>query len=94
MKHTKFTEDSYVFLTPNDPDECQYVKIIDPDLKYAGVIVKIDYIKIEEKGFKKQPLLSYHYNIIEYPINAMDDRKKFDIFVGDLILDIYDRFYR
>lgn len=90
-----FGEDFYIFCTPkDDPTTNSYIKITEVDSPFSGVVFVINYIKLVKKlwgGYK----LKYDYNIIEPPQNGAADTSgaAFKNLVGDIIVDIWEKFY-
>lgn len=93
----KFSPEFYVFCTPrNDPDANSYIKIIEPDCLFAGAVFVIHYIKIRRRfGFFGRYILKYHYDVIEPPADSKADTKgrEFKNLIGDIIFDIWDKYY-
>lgn len=90
-----FGPDFYIFCTPkDDPDANSYIKIIDPESPFMGVVFVINWIKVVRKlwgGYK----LKYDYTIIEPPEDTAvkTDDPTFKHFVGDIIVDIWEKHY-
>ncbi len=88
-----FPEDFYVFLTKKDgSSDKSYIKIIG-ETEYQGMVFEVNDVFFKKKlfgGYK----FKYNYNIIEPPNdkNVNLKSKKLDRLIGDIILDIIERY--
>lgn len=87
--------DKYVFLVPKSglPDnETSYIKIIDSNSKFYGLVFQIIYIKLNDGECD----FTFRYRIIEqgiYEIEADENNKELTDEIAEIILDILQKYY-
>jgi len=91
---SKFDGDFYIFATPkDDPDSNSHIKVMEGE--FAGVIFVVNYIKLRKKHFNLfgKYVLRYDYTLIECPEGLIHPNVGFDHLVGEIIEDIWEKYY-